>query len=83
MARAVVRIDDLTCLVRFRVDGLSIKQSVADLQDSVQDWSGSGNIMKTVSLGEGYGSEGGSGEYGGRYWYRTSGLFRVKEALYP
>ena len=24
-----------------------------------------------------------NGEYGGRYWYRTSGLFRVKEALYP
>ncbi len=23
------------------------------------------------------------GEYGRRYWYRTSGLFRVKEALYP
>ena len=27
--------------------------------------------------------EGGGGEYGRRYWYRTSGLFRVKEALYP
>ena len=23
------------------------------------------------------------GGYGRRYWYRTSGLFRVKEALYP
>ena len=22
-------------------------------------------------------------DYGRRYWYRTSGLFRVKEALYP
>ena len=41
--------------------------------------------MKTVSLGEGWGMdrEGGDGEYGRRYWYRTSGLFRVKEALYP
>ena len=41
--------------------------------------------MKFVSLGQGIDREGGrrGGEYGRRYWYRTSGLFRVKEALYP
>ena len=40
--------------------------------------------MKTASLGQGVGMEKGEVEKDGRrYWYRTSGLFRVKEALYP
>ncbi len=40
--------------------------------------------MKTARLGQGVRIEKGEvGEYGRRYWYRTSGLFRVKEALYP
>ncbi len=40
--------------------------------------------MKTASLGQGVGIEKKEVKKGGRrYWYRTSGLFRVKEALYP
>jgi hypothetical protein len=40
--------------------------------------------MKTASLGQGVGIEKGEVKKDGRrYWYRTSGLFRVKEALYP
>jgi hypothetical protein len=55
-ARAVVLIDNLTCLVRFRVDGLSIERSVADLQDSVQNWDGLGKSRQAAGLGQLYGT---------------------------
>jgi hypothetical protein len=38
--------------------------------------------MQNCQFGQDYGSAE-VGEIGRRYWYRTSGLFRVKEALYP
>jgi hypothetical protein len=40
-------------------------------------------LMSHEGQPKGMGREGRDGDYGRRYWYRTSGLFRVKEALYP